>query len=146
MSFLSRLRSPDTAAPEPDEAPAPIPARPLPAGVLRRERRALERAREQAVRDLGGLVFELYRHGRFREDLVAEQCAALVGIDDRIDEIGELLATRRRPLPQCECGAPLLPGARFCASCGRPVAAALNGARPASAGEDTVIEPPAPEA
>ena len=36
------------------------------------------------------------------------------------------------------CGAPLLRGARFCASCGRPLVAPA----PGPAGEETIVEPP----
>ena len=48
------------------------------AGLLRRERRALIKAREDELRELGGLLVEMYRRGGFREDLLAERCG-----DDR---------------------------------------------------------------
>src|SRR3954452_22330986 len=83
------------------------------AGVLRRERRALLKAREDRLRDLGGLLVEMYRPGGFRDDLLAEGCADIVGIDARLAEIDELLHTRGAA-PRCECGAPLLRGAHFC--------------------------------
>ncbi|HZT92706.1 MAG TPA: zinc ribbon domain-containing protein [Gaiellaceae bacterium] len=111
------------------------------AGLLRRERRALTRAREEALRDLGGLLVEMYRRGGFREDLLAERAAVVIGIDARLAEIDELLTARGRTVPRCECGAPVLRGSRFCPNCGRPLQpAASNGAS-----EETVIEP-APEA
>jgi hypothetical protein len=95
---------------------------------LRRERRALLRLREQKLRDLGGLSLEMYRRDRFREDLLLERCAELIGLEARVHELDVLLgAARREPgVPKsvrCECGAPLLWGSRFCATCGRPVAA-----------------------
>ena len=67
----------------------------------------------------------MYRRDRFREDLLLERCAELIGLEARIHELDALLgATRRAPgVPQtarCECGAPLLWGSRFCANCGRP--------------------------
>jgi hypothetical protein len=109
--------------------------------MLRRERRALTRAREDALRDLGGLLVEMYRRGGFRDDLLAERAAVVVGIDARLAEIDELLQSRGRSAPRCECGAPILRGSHFCPNCGRPLqAAAANGAS-----EETVIEP-APEA
>ena len=98
-----------------------------PASELRRERRALLRLREQKLRDLGGLSLEMYRRDRFREDLLLDRCAELIGLEARIHELDVLLGTVR-PSPaaprsaRCDCGAPLLWGARFCASCGRPVA------------------------
>jgi hypothetical protein len=74
----------------------------------------------------------MYRRDRFREDLVLERCAELIGMEARIHELEALLGNAR-PLPgvprsaRCDCGAPLLWGSRFCASCGRPVAAAADG-------------------
>src|SRR3954451_17261598 len=93
------------------------------AGVLRRERRALLKAREDTLRDLGGLLVEMYRRGGFRDDLLAERAATAVGIDSRLAEIEELLHAHRR-VPRCECGAPVLRGSRFCPNCGRPLAQA----------------------
>ena len=106
------------------------PRRPAPpASELRRERRALLRLREQKLRDLGGLALEMYRRDRFREDLMLERCAELIGLEARINELDALLgAAQRAPgvprTTRCECGAPLLWGSHFCATCGRPVAEA----------------------
>ena len=89
----------------------------------------LTRVREERVRDLGGLMLEMFKRDRFREDIVLEHCAQLVALENRLHEVNVLLSYasgRRRvaPGPQCACGAPLLLGARFCASCGRPTATA----------------------
>ena len=84
----------------------------------------------------------MYRRGSFRDDLLAERAAGIVGIDARLAEIDDLLHSRGRA-PRCECGAPILRGSRFCPNCGRsldPEAGAADGAS-----EETVIEP-APEA
>lgn len=105
------------------------------AGLLRRERRALLKARDAALKDLGGLLVEMYRRGGFREDLLAERAAAVVGIDARLSEIDELLHGSRK-VARCECGAPLLRGSHFCPNCGRPTGE--------EAVEHTVVEP-APE-
>jgi hypothetical protein len=102
----------------------------------------LQRLREQRLRDLGGLLLEMYRHGNFREELLSEQCADLVAIETRLEEVDLALKTPRRRVPRCQCGAPLLPGARYCPSCGRPVARPAPPAAGASAGEETMIEPP----
>lgn len=88
-------------------------------GALKRERRALARQREQLVRDLGGLVYEMFRLDRFRVEVVAERCGALVAVDERIAEIEEILAGASRRGPRCECGAPLPWGSHFCPNCGR---------------------------
>ncbi len=123
---LQRLLRRDAARPR--RRPAP------PASELRRERRALLRLREQKLRDLGGLSLEMYRRDRFREDLLLERCAELIGLEARIHELDVLLGTAQpvRGVPRtarCECGAPLLWGSHFCATCGRPVADAAADAR-----------------
>ena len=115
-------------APRPRRRPAPPPSE------LRRERRALLRLREQKLRDLGGLSLEMYRRDRFREDLLLERCAELIGLEARIHELDVLLGTAQRApgvpkTARCECGAPLLWGSRFCATCGRPVAEAADDRR-----------------
>jgi glutathione S-transferase len=123
--FLSRRRAQrvETAA---AEAPARV-RRPLPsAGQLRRERRALLREREDRIRDLGGIVLEMIRRDEFREDLVYEQAAELIALEDRLRELEALLAAatsvrRAPPTARCACGAPVLWGSHFCANCGRPV-------------------------
>jgi hypothetical protein len=85
------------------------------------------RAREERIRDLGGLMLEMYRRDRFRQDLLVEQCLEVVSIEERLREIDSLLeaslAARKSSLgDRCECGAPILMGSHFCANCGRPVA------------------------
>jgi hypothetical protein len=103
--------------------------------MLRREQRALLAVREDKLRDLGGLLVELYRRGAFREDLLSEGCAEVVGIDARLVEIDDLLHADRQA-PRCTCGAPVLRGSHFCPNCGRVLDAADQG------GEDTVIVKP----
>ena len=121
LPFRSRRRGPAA-----DGTPAATPRRPLPpAAQLRRERRALLRLREERIRDLGGLVLEMYRQEAFREDLVYERCADLVSLEERLLDLEALLSAsgglRRAPLgARCECGAPLPLGSHFCANCGRP--------------------------
>ncbi len=89
------------------------------------------RAREERIRDLGGLMLEMYKRDRFRPELFFEQCAELVSIEERIQELdGALASLTRQTLAEanrCACGAPLVWGAHFCANCGRP------------AGEDVVV-------
>jgi len=112
-----------------DRADQPVPDAPPRAaatpGQLRRERRALSRVREERIRDLGGLALEMVRRNRFRQDLLFEQCRELLVLEERIRELDEALARasaarHRRAGPRCECGAPLVWGAHFCANCGRP--------------------------
>jgi membrane protease subunit (stomatin/prohibitin family) len=97
--------------------------------MLRRERRALIRAREDRLRDLGGLMLEMYRRDQFRQDLLIERCAELIALDDRLQELDSLLVAavssrRAAPAARCACGAPVVAGSHFCANCGRPVTAA----------------------
>src|ERR1051325_3857617 len=112
-----------------------VPLRP-PAGLLRRERRALIQAREAELRDLGGLLVEMYRRGNFRDDLLAERAATVVGIDVRLTEIDVLLQARGH-VQRCECGAPVLRGSHFCPNCGR----SLPEPGDEAVSEETVIEP-----
>jgi predicted nucleic acid-binding Zn ribbon protein len=120
-------RGSDRQAPQRRQAP---PRRSLPhPGILRRERRGLLRVREERLRDLGGLMLEMYRRDQFRQDLLVERCEELMALDDRLQELETLLAAavsvrRVAPAARCSCGAPLPAGAHFCANCGRPVAAA----------------------
>jgi hypothetical protein len=96
--------------------------------VLRRERRALLRFREERLRDLGGLLLEMFRRDRFREDLVRERCEELLEIDDHLAGLDSLLGISwTLPEPaRCACGAPLAEQAKFCAGCGRSVAEAAR--------------------
>jgi hypothetical protein len=103
-----------------------IAARRPHAGMLRREQKVLLRARELKLRDLGGLVVEMYRRGAFREDLLEDACADAVGIDARLTEIDDLLHGERHA-PRCECGAPVLRGSHFCPNCGRALDGSTNG-------------------
>lgn len=114
MALRDRLRR-STQSPSPRRA---LP----PPGVIRRERRVLARVREEKLRDLGGLILEMYRRDRFREDLLAERCNELLGLDARLHELDEMLAAARRRIPagRCECGAPLPWASHFCPNCGRP--------------------------
>ena len=86
------------------------------------------RAREERLRDLGGLMLEMFRRDQFRQDLLVDRCDELLALDDRLQELDTLLAasvSSRRPAPaaRCACGAPLVWGSHFCANCGRPVSA-----------------------
>jgi rubrerythrin len=130
-SLFKRLRKGgEDAASAPSTAP-PRRRRYLPPpSRLRRERRALLTFREQRIRDLGGLVLEMYRQDRFRQDVVHEQAAEIVALEDRVREVDRLLAARTsradRSLRCARCGTPLYHGARFCPSCGQPLEPVAN--------------------
>src|SRR4051794_11545167 len=91
-SLFKRKRSAES---EPEAPPPPKRRRYLPPpSRLRRERRSLLRYREQRIHDLGGLVLEMYRQDQFRQDLVHEQAAELVALEERLRELDRLLAAR----------------------------------------------------
>jgi hypothetical protein len=95
-------------------------------GALRRERREIVRAREERIRDLGGLTLEMYRRSSFRDQLLFEQCREIVALEERLRELDsmlEVVASAGRAPSTCECGAPVPWGSHFCANCGRPVGA-----------------------
>jgi double zinc ribbon protein len=121
FSLLNRIRRRPESAPE---TPAPVRRRAPSPGALRRERRAILKAREERIRDLGGLTLEMYRRSTFRDDLLIEQCREIVALEERLHELDSMLAavaSARRAPTTCECGAPVPWGSHFCSNCGRPV-------------------------
>src|SRR5438045_5313684 len=119
---LFRRKAGGEAAPPPPTPRAVRRALP-PVSQLRQERRSLLRAREQRVRDLGGLMLEMYRRDQFRQDLLVERCEELVELEERLGEVDALLASsqavRRPPAARCACGTALFRGTHFCPNCGR---------------------------
>jgi hypothetical protein len=122
MLGFRRSRSEDDPA---AQAPAARRAAPT-VGELRRERRVLLDTREERIRDLGGVVLEMYRQDAFRESLLYELCAEVAAMENRLRELDLLLDARRPPAAHCSCGAPLFWGSRYCGQCGRPVASAAS--------------------
>ena len=94
---------------------------------LDRELRRLLRERERRLRDLGGLTLEMVRHDRIRADLIAERGRDLLALEARVRHLGDLhkealLRSQGEPSDACACGMPVQAGARFCPTCGRPLA------------------------
>jgi hypothetical protein len=107
-----------------NEASTPLVRRAPSPGALRRERRAILKAREQRIRDLGGLTLEMYRRSTFRDELLIDGCREIVALEERINDLDSMLASvasARRAPTTCDCGAPVPWGSHFCANCGRPV-------------------------
>lgn len=128
LTLLSRLLPQRPAPSDPEAEPRRDRRNAPPPNELRRERRALLKLREQRLRDLGGLALEMYRRDRFREDLVVERCAELIGLEARVAELDAILTGGRAtagtaPASRCTCGAPILWASHFCANCGRPLEA-----------------------
>src|SRR5947199_5146740 len=124
-----RAPAPDAGALAPPPTPRAVRRALPPAGQLRRERRSLLAVREQKLRDLGGLMLEMYRRDQFRQDLLVDRCVELGQLEERLAELDALLAAavsrgKTRPSARCECGAPIFWGSKFCGQCGRPVAEA----------------------
>jgi hypothetical protein len=121
FSLLNRIRR--RAERGPKAAPPRALRRAPSPGALRRERRAILKAREERIRDLGGLTLEMYRRSSFRDELLIEQCREIVALEERVQELDSMLsavASARRAPTTCECGAPVPWGSHFCANCGRP--------------------------
>jgi uncharacterized protein YjiS (DUF1127 family) len=119
-------RGPDGEAAPPPPTPRAVRRALPPVGQLRRERRTLLQLREERLRDLGGLMLEMYRRDQFRQDLLVDRCTELHQIEERLAELDTLLAAavsrgKTRPAVHCECGATIFWGAKFCGQCGKPV-------------------------
>src|SRR3954469_24373550 len=135
--------------PAPAEPVAEVVAPPAKPAVLKRKRRELERRRQRALLDLGGLVVEMSRRERMRVDLLKHRSTVVVQLDAELDAIDEAMAARR-PVQQAtspaaattcpRCGANVPPDANFCASCGTSVLPEPGGAA-ANGSEATVEEP-----
>jgi hypothetical protein len=97
-----------------------------PAAPLHDRRRRLVHAREVILRDLGGLMLEMYKRNRFREELLLDKCEEVLAVEVEIAHVDQRLfqmtppnAAGQRPIGRCECGSPILPGQNFCGVCGR---------------------------
>lgn len=100
---------------------------PADVGRLRRERRRLLRAREQSVRDLGGLALEMVRRDVFKPDLLKRRARDILGLEDSVYDLEDALDDARQTTPdpaigsptRCLCGVTNERGAAFCSTCGR---------------------------
>jgi zinc-ribbon domain len=118
--------APDGATAEPQAAPGDAAPRFRQRARMRRRLRYLRRLRELAFRDLGGLVFDLHRFGRRREDLVQGKLEALREIDAELRTLETALDDRREYTDLREAGVAACPrcgalhdtGANFCPGCG----------------------------
>src|SRR5215208_6337427 len=88
-----------------------------PPGEVRRERRLLLRERENRLRDLGGLVMEMYRQDSFREHLLFERSAEVSQMGEGLLELVLVLDVRRPPAALCVCGEPIFWGSYSCENC-----------------------------
>ena len=105
-------------------------------GRLRRRLRYLRRLRELQVRDLGGLVFDLRRFERKRDDLVAQKVDQIRACDDELRALETALDERRDLRDVREpgiggtcprCFAVFGSADKFCANCGAALGGAVQG-------------------
>ena len=73
-------------------------------GRLRRQVRFLRKQRELQMRDLGGLIFDMYRFGSKRQDLVREKLRLMFEADRELRAFEAMLGGRRRSLEVREPG------------------------------------------
>jgi hypothetical protein len=73
-------------------------------GRLRRQVRFLRKQRELQLRDLGGLIFDMYRFGSKRQELVREKLRLMFEADRELREFEAMLGGRRGALEVREPG------------------------------------------
>jgi hypothetical protein len=117
-------------------------------GRLRRRARYLRRLREVQLRDLGGFMLELHRFGRQRPDIVQAKVSGAAATDTELRALERALASEQ-PLRElreagiggacAHCGSIHGSADRYCAACGRPLAARTQpGIEAARVGESDV--------
>ncbi len=142
---------PATAAPAPEPAAAVAMAPLAKASFrdrakLRRRLRFLRRARELAYRDIGGLIFDMRRFSRSRQDLLDAKVGALASVDQELRALERALDERRAihelrepGISSCaRCGALHSSQANFCPHCGLQ----LTGARAMGEVGGAIAAPP----
>ena len=98
---------------------------------LKEQTEALNAHKENALEELGTIVYTNISQGISEEKKVKEMCDLLKTIDNQIkekereilkisDRIKESIL-RLKPLPHCDCGAELYEGIKFCYQCGKKV-------------------------
>jgi hypothetical protein len=121
-------------------------------GEMRRRLRILRRRREAMLLDLGALVLEMHRHGRFLPDSLQRRAAEAVGTDAELRALSRSLdAGDGNPdlvaagvAGNCDrCGALHTTGASFCSQCGNELQSGVL-PRKAALGRDPELAGGAP--
>jgi hypothetical protein len=124
-------------------------------GKLRRRARFLRRARELALRDLGGLVYEARRRAQDGGALVEDKVRRLAALDEELRALdtelggprGETVVREPGIGGSCpQCGELHASDARFCSRCGLDLAAREGNAAAEAAPEADSPAEAAPEA
>jgi hypothetical protein len=147
MRKLRRMKNEGLAGQDADRPPVPDrppgrdrPPTPVKPGwreraKFRRRLRYLRNVRELAMRDLGGLVFDMYRFGSKRQDLVREKLDLMFAADNELYTLETTLDDHQRlrelRIPgvrgSCpECGTLNSTDARFCSNCAEPLRTSLR--------------------
>ena len=122
-------------------------------GPMRRRLRILRRRREAMLLDLGALVLEMHRHGRFLPDSLQRRAAEAVGTDAELRSLSRALdAGDGSPdlvaagvAGNCDrCGGLHTLGATFCSHCGNELAGGAVLPRKAVLGSDPELAGGAP--
>ena len=120
---------------------------------MRRRLRILRRRREAMLLDLGALVLEMHRHGRFLPDSLQRRAAEAVGTDAELRALSRSLEAgdgdpdlvAAGVAGNCErCGALHTIGASFCSQCGNELAGGGMLPRKAALGSDPELAGGAP--
>jgi len=121
-------------------------------GPMRRRLRTLRRRREAMLLDLGALVLEMHRHGRFLPDSLQRRAAEAVGTDAELRSLSRSLdAGDGTPdlvaagvAGNCDrCGALHTLGASYCSQCGNELTSGVL-PRKAVLGQDPELAGAAP--
>jgi hypothetical protein len=121
-------------------------------GPMRRRLRILRRRREAMLLDLGALVLEMHRHGRFLPDSLQRRAAEAVGTDAELRSLSRSLeAGDGNPdlvaagvAGNCSrCGALHTIGSSFCSQCGNELSSGVL-PRKAALGSDPELAGAAP--
>jgi len=119
---------------------------------MRRRLRILRRRREAMLLDLGALVLEMHRHGRFLPDSLQRRAAEAVGTDAELRALSRSLDTgdgnpdlvAAGVAGNCSrCGALHTIGSSFCSQCGNELAGGVL-PRKAALGSDPELAGAAP--
>ena len=96
----------------------------------------VRRERDAQLLDLGGLVFDLHRFGRRRDDLVIGKLDGLLATERRRREHEADLGEDRAPMRCPACTTSLLPGQEWCLECGTDVLTVAEQSAPFAEGSD----------
>jgi hypothetical protein len=132
IDLAARIQADEAASAQPAPRRPGFRAR----GRMRRRLRYLRKLRELQVRDLGGLVFDLRRFERKRDDLVAQKIDQIRACDDELHALEQALDERRELRDVREpgiggtcprCFAIYGSADKFCANCGAAFGGAVQG-------------------